>query len=1048
MISTRRRQRLRTVATILFILFAGSRLAAQSEAVSISPDRIVGDATYAGDVEVSRFGSYIALYDTTEGNSVRLFDSELRERWRRRLSHYWSGSLEAGSILQFSPDESFVLFPGERDDNDICLCDTETGQPIDVLRGHEDDVGGLALSPDGQWLVSIASRDELLLWRRTDSSFEPMKMVDGFERAVHAIEFLPDSTGVVLSYRREQSNVGISLFKIEEERLVERSQFEFEERNISHEIYQIAISPDGETLAAGHRDSLLFFDLGNSELGLVQRIEEIDLGNVYSLDFGGDGDVLVSGHYGYVRWWRSRHDFWAEAGTGDTQSPVAVDVELSVDGHLYVAGRAEENALSRFSVHGVPPSTLGSILTALNRPLSRAQRRVLTPTFVKTTAAALGQGALAPRDMFETGEEYVSRLSEAGQSISATIAEAMEAQYGATEIENPAALYDLLLPIEGQGSYDIDNHRYDLRFMDTDASVLLDRSIARELYRNWEEAQIRVTRYERNGESGYADFRLLHPSFLAEYPLILERNPFTGELLNVARSYVPAIRVGQELLIRELELDGIFPTLYQRYSEEPFGRFIVENRGTGIVSDLSGSFTIEGLVDSPRLITLPASLAAGQSRPINLTAPFSEEVLRASEGRSATLSLQFSYRRGADRRQGNASRQIRVLNRNAIQWDDDRKIAAFMSVSDQELLKLSGQLVRSTTVVPTPALSQNLLYALQIFQALSTVGIEYVVDPNSAYEDLSGHSGAVDYLRFPRETLLAGAGDCDDLSALYATLLESVGVPTALITTPGHIFVAFDTGITPSQAKRVFYAPENLIMNDGTTWMPLETTLLDLGFARAWQTGALQWRQALARNEATLFSTREAWREYAPVSPPTTASVPVPEASRLIASVSEELDRFRAIELEPRLTELNEKVSGSNSAVIHNKRGVLYARYAMLEEAAEHFSAALEMRVSLPALINLSNILSLSGRYAEARAYLEQARELEPGNGRVLLGLALSHWQSGNQEEARSAYQLASEANPHLAEQFPLFSASEELNRASKAPGALTSLFATDWLEE
>jgi hypothetical protein len=43
-------------------------------------------------------------------------------------------------------------------------------------------------------------------------------------------------------------------------------------------------------------------------------------------------------------------------------------------------------------------------------------------------------------------------------------------------------------------------------------------------------------------------------------------------------------------------------------------------------------------------------------------------------------------------------------------------------------------------------------------------------------------------------------GDCDDLSILYCSLLEVLGLDTAFITVPGHIYAAFDTGIQSGPA--------------------------------------------------------------------------------------------------------------------------------------------------------------------------------------------------------------------------------------------------------
>ncbi|MFW6293995.1 MAG: hypothetical protein ACOC7V_16970, partial [Spirochaetota bacterium] len=72
--------------------------------------------------------------------------------------------------------------------------------------------------------------------------------------------------------------------------------------------------------------------------------------------------------------------------------------------------------------------------------------------------------------------------------------------------------------------------------------------------------------------------------------------------------------------------------------------------------------------------------------------------------------------------------------------------------------------------------------------------------PATASED----RGAVDFLQFPRQTLTYSSGDCDDLTALYIALLESVGVDTAFITVPGHIYAAFAVETSPEEARREF----------------------------------------------------------------------------------------------------------------------------------------------------------------------------------------------------------------------------------------------------
>ena len=99
-----------------------------------------------------------------------------------------------------------------------------------------------------------------------------------------------------------------------------------------------------------------------------------------------------------------------------------------------------------------------------------------------------------------------------------------------------------------------------------------------------------------------------------------------------------------------------------------------------------------------------------------------------------------------------------------------------------------------------------------MFEALRLYGINYVIDPNSSYIELSSQAEAVDYLQFPHQTLFYRGGDCDDLSILYSALLESVGIETAFITIPGHIYMAFALDIGEDEASHL--AKDILYMAD------------------------------------------------------------------------------------------------------------------------------------------------------------------------------------------------------------------------------------------
>ncbi|MFW6289303.1 MAG: tetratricopeptide repeat protein, partial [Spirochaetota bacterium] len=464
---------------------------------------------------------------------------------------------------------------------------------------------------------------------------------------------------------------------------------------------------------------------------------------------------------------------------------------------------------------------------------------------------------------------------------------------------------------------------------------------------------------------------------------------------------------------------------------------------------------IAGLTDADVPVATPRSLARGQRLAVELLAPIAASVLEAGEGSTAQMRVSFSYRRGSERREEVVSRQIRVLNRNAIQWSDDLRIGAFMSVSQSDLLSWAGRVAGALELAPTAALSRNLLYAIQLFEALGQAGIRYVIDPNSAYESLSEDRHAIDYLRFPNETLAFGAGDCDDLSVLYATLLESVGVATAFITTPGHILIAFDTGVAPHDSDRIFDSTERLIVRQGTVWMPVETTELARGFTAAWLSGATQWNTAAQAGTAGFFTAREAWAAYPPAGPRTDAPVPEPDLDGTTVAARRELEAYRQIELEPKLRRLVGSAEDATRPAIENRIGILHATYGLFDEALNHFRSAAAGGY-VPALVNEANVLSLRGLHSQAQSVLERARKIEPANARVLLGLAAVYRDAGDESAARIVFEQAGELDSSLTLRFPLFDppADPAANRSvdpaesSGRAGVEGSLLFADWVDE
>lgn len=308
-----------------------------------------------------------------------------------------------------------------------------------------------------------------------------------------------------------------------------------------------------------------------------------------------------------------------------------------------------------------------------------------------------------------------------------------------------------------------------------------------------------------------------------------------------------------------VQLDRVFPVLYKYYDDHPIGRAVVRNEGSRTVEDVEIRFALQQYMDVPKISTRIEELEPGAEREIDLYALFTEEILGATEGAKVAAEISAHYAVG--NRSGADSDVVTLdtYERNALRWDDDRKIAAFVTARDDEVQRFARNVASIIDDAGVEAVDRELQLAIGFFSALHQHRCAYVVDPSSAYAELSRDSGVVDSVQFPRQTLQFRAGDCDDLSATYNSLLEAVGVETAFITVPGHIYAAFKLNMGVAEATRTFSRPDDIILRDDEVWVPVETTLLGDGFLAAWAEGARAWREHTREGASGFFSTRESW---------------------------------------------------------------------------------------------------------------------------------------------------------------------------------------------
>jgi hypothetical protein len=489
---------------------------------------------------------------------------------------------------------------------------------------------------------------------------------------------------------------------------------------------------------------------------------------------------------------------------------------------------------------------------------------------------------------------------------------------------------------------------------------------------------------------------------------------------------------GGSVQFKDIELTRVFPVLYKYYDTHPIGVATVVNTGRTVVEDLEIRLVLAQYMDAAKLSIVIDHLEPGEEKQVEIFALFNEEILTITEGARLSTEIKATYSAAGEEHEEIATVTLETWDRNAMTWDDNQKIAAFVTPRDEEIQKVARNVASLVQDDGLVGFAPELQLAMALLELMDVFGCAYIVDPASSYADLSADASAVDSIQFPRQTLYYQGGDCDDLSSAYNALLESVGVESAFVVVPGHIYSAVRIQMTESEARQAFSRDQDLIvLEDGSVWAPVETTALRSGFMNAWALGARQWREFSEEGEAELIPVRQAWVEYEPVAFSVSSyALDPPDRTQVALLFKTELDEFIDGEIGARERVLLTRIEGDpGDTRSRTALGVLYARYGRLEEAKEHFERA---RPRASAYMNLGNIAYLDGDLASAKMNYERALGQDPEYPAAILGLTRIAHDREDFETAHASYEQLAEVSPELAERFSyLGSETQSVGRAA-----------------
>ncbi|MBR1537781.1 MAG: hypothetical protein IJ630_12700 [Treponema sp.] len=318
-----------------------------------------------------------------------------------------------------------------------------------------------------------------------------------------------------------------------------------------------------------------------------------------------------------------------------------------------------------------------------------------------------------------------------------------------------------------------------------------------------------------------------------------------------------------EIHTDEKETSSIFPVFFSYYADHSFGKVTFTNREPTDLTDVEVQVFIEEFMTKPNTAVKFERIKRGETFSADLLAFLDETILTNLTPKKTSASVILKYKSLGKTKTYTESLELSAFGRNNMNWADDKRAAAFVSGKDASAA-LFARLVQATVRDElSPSKNTNIQYAAALFGSLKAYGMNYVIDPSSAFTDNIG-SDSVDFLQFPYQTILYHGGDCDDLSILNCALFEAIGIETAFITVPGHIYIAFDSGVSVKNASSI--SDGMYIVQDDKVWIPLEITLCQDTFALERQTGFREWKKY--PNERALIPLKEAWAEYKPVSIP------------------------------------------------------------------------------------------------------------------------------------------------------------------------------------
>ncbi len=466
------------------------------------------------------------------------------------------------------------------------------------------------------------------------------------------------------------------------------------------------------------------------------------------------------------------------------------------------------------------------------------------------------------------------------------------------------------------------------------------------------------------------------------------------------------------LEIEVLKLHDVFSNTYKLYEQDGVGRIRLTNNTDKPIEKIKVAFMLKNVMDFPTEERID-KLMPGQSEEADLKAVFNNSILTLSEDSSVQAMIEASYFENGKRVVYSKNSTVKIYDKHRLTWDERGRYASFVTPKDQPVMNF----VRSVVTQFKDTKDESQL-AATVFDAMGVAGLTYLPDPNNPYQVTSGKAATVDYIQYPRETLARKSGDCDDLTALYSSALESMGISTLVVEVPGHMFMMFSTGIAADDDG--YTMDDMYVAHDGMLWIPVETTVVGSSFVKAWELGAASYYKWKDKG-LTLLDVHTFWETYKPATLP---DAPVKAVDVTPAEIEKKFPgEFMSVLKISSQTKTRRYLQAiarkPNDMDAHLQLGIILAKLGDRKEAMKYFDKviAAEPR-NAAAHNNRGNLFMMDEKYAEAQKSYQTATQYAGNDADLWVNLAKSYKVVNNTKKAKEAFVQAAKLDPSVKKKY------------------------------